>query len=253
MERDRTARTGTADDAYREAFAQFLAGTDEKTNAHAYLRAVVDTMPTRRVFLDVGAADGTTTRHLAPYFERTVCIEPSAPMRRVLARTCPQAEVVAQPVADARVETPADLALVSHVLYYIPREQWTATITRILDWVAPGGVVLVWLQDPDNACMRMVRHLTGCRFDVRDLAGELAALPPGLVERTRLDTVPASYHGRNLEETISVAGFHLSLPGAPPPSREEVETYVRQHFDNGDGTYTIHHDQHVLRIDRPVP
>ncbi|MGW1597972.1 class I SAM-dependent methyltransferase [Streptomyces sp. NPDC002343] len=249
----RDSITGTDDDAYREAFETFLAGSDEKTVTQAYLRQVVDRLPARRVFLDIGAGQGTTTRYLAPFFERTVCVEPSEPMRRALARACPRAEVVAEPVGAARVDARADLALLSHVLYYIPRAEWAATTARVLEWVAPGGVLLVLLQNPDNACMRMVRHFTGHHYDVRELVGELAAFPPGLAGRTELDVVPARYRGRDLEETLAVAGFLLGVPGAPSAPREAVEAYVRRHFGDDDGTYTFRHDQHVLRIERPAP
>lgn len=249
----RACNAGTDDEAYLEALDMFLSGTDEKATTHAYLRRVVDRLPARRTLLDIGAAQGTTTRYLAPYFERVVCVEPSEPMRRALARACPQAEVVAEPVGEARVDARADLALLSHVLYYIPRTQWAVTTARVMEWVAPGGVLLVLLQNPDNACMRMVRHFTGRHFDVRELVGELAALAPGLVGRTGLDVVPARYHGRSLEETLTVADFLLSVPDAPSPTREAVEAYVRRHFDNEDGTYTFRHDQHVLSIERPAP
>lgn len=174
-------------------------------------------------------------------------------MRCALARACPQAEVVAEPVLAARVDARADLALLSHVPYYVPRAQWAATVARAMEWLAPGGVLLIVLQDPDNASMRMVRHFTGQRFDVREIAGGLPALPPGLVGATGLDTVPARYRSRDLEETVTVAGCHLSVPGGPAPRREAVEAYVRRHFSDDDGRYTLRHDQHVLRIIRPMP
>ncbi|MDO0924019.1 class I SAM-dependent methyltransferase [Streptomyces sp. TG1A-8] len=256
MELRRTMEAGdlrTDEDAYLDALGRFFAGTDEKTVTHAYLESIVERLPARRVLLDVGAADGTTTRWLLPYFERTVCIEPSAPMRRVLARTCPQAEVVADPVLEARMDVRADLALLSHVLYYIPRAQWAAAVARIMQWMVPGGVLLVLLQDSDNPCMRMVRHFTGQRFDLKELAGELGTLPPGLVGEIGLDTMPARYRSRDLQETVTVAGFHLSVPGgAPPPTRDAVAAYVRRHFSDSGG-YTLRHDQQVLRIERPMP
>ncbi|UFQ19872.1 class I SAM-dependent methyltransferase [Streptomyces huasconensis] len=240
----------TEEDAYRQAFTRFLAGTDEKSNTHAYLRDMVGRLHARQVFLDVGSADGTTTRYLAPYFERTVCIEPSEPMRRVLQRACPQAEVVGEPVMEARIKARADLALLSHVLYYVPRTQWVATVSRIMRWLAPGGLLLVLLQNPDEACMRMVRHFTGARFDLRELADELAALPPGLISGIELDTVPASYRSSDLDETVATAAFHLSIPGTPAPRREAVEAYVREHLRNREGEYVLRHDQHALRLQR---
>ncbi|WP_221360234.1 class I SAM-dependent methyltransferase [Streptomyces beigongshangae] len=240
------------EDAYREALSRFLAGTDEKTTTHAYLQRIVEQLPARRVLLDVGAADGTTTRHLAPYFERTVCIEPSESMRRALTLACPQAQVVAEPVLQAQVDARADLALLSHVLYYVPRVQWAATVSRIMQWLAPGGLLLVLLQNPDETCMRMVHHFTGLRFDLRELADELAALPPGLIGSITVDTVPARYRSRDLNETVAVADFHLSLPDRASPTREAVEAYVQQHLRDGDGGYVLRHDQHVLRVQRPA-
>ncbi|MFG3015914.1 class I SAM-dependent methyltransferase [Streptomyces cinerochromogenes] len=253
MERQEAVEVGnlrTDEDAYREAFGRFLAGTDEPVRTQAYLRGIVERLPAHRVLVDVGAGDGTTTRHLAPCFGRTVCVEPSESMRRALTRAVPQAEVVAAPVGEARVDARADLALLSHVLYYVPRDQWAATVARVMEWVAPGGVLLILLQDPDSACMRMVRHFTGHRFDLRELADELTALPAGLVGGTGLDVVPACYRSRDLDEAVMVAGFHLSVPGGPPVPREAVEAYVRRHFSDGDGGYAMRHDQHALRVER---
>jgi hypothetical protein len=255
VELRKTAEAGTLrtqEDAYREAYTRFLAGSDEKSATHAYLQDIVEQLPTRRVLLDVGPADGTTTRQLAPHFERTVCIEPSEPMRCALALTCPQAQVLAEPVLEATIDARADLALLSHVLYYVPRAQWVATVSRIMEWLAPGGLLLVLLQNPDEACMRMVHHFTGFRFDLRELANDLTALPPGLLGGMELDTVPARYRSRDLDEVVTVADFHLSIPGGTSPSRDAVKAYIQQHLHDGDGGYVLRHDQHVLRLRRPV-
>ncbi len=260
MEQRETALEGglrTDQDTYHDAFARFLAGTDEKTTTHAYLDQVVNRLPTRRVFIDVGPADGVTTRHVGRFFQHTVCIEPSAPMRQALARTCPDAVVLADPVLQARPGVSADLALLSHVLYYVPRRDWVKTVQRIMEWVEPSGTFLVLLQKPDNACMRMVHHFTGKRFDLEELADELAATSCGLIGDVRLDTVPARYRSTDVDETVAVAGFHLSVPkdhsgNSAPLAREAVKEYVQQHFKTGERDYCINHDQQVLRIERPA-
>lgn len=253
MEPPKTVTAGglrTDEDAYYDAFTRFLANSDEKVTTHAYLDEVVRRLPARRVFLDIGPADGATTRHVGRSFDRTVCVEPSEPMRRALARTCPDAVVLAEPVHRADPGVGVDLALLSHVLYYIPRQEWAATLRRVLGWVEPGGTLLVIQQDPDNACMRMVRHFTGVGFGLRELAGELAAAPDGPTGDLRLESVPAHYRSDDLAETVTVAGFLLSFPGSTPPTREAVEEYVQRHFRTEDGTYRIAHHQEVLRVER---
>ncbi|MFH8294346.1 class I SAM-dependent methyltransferase [Streptomyces sp. NPDC018059] len=243
------------EDAYREAFNLFLAGTDQKTRTHAYLCQVIDRLPTRRLFLDVGPGEGTMTRGIAPRFERTVCIEPNRSMRHALADTCPDAWVLAEPVLQADPGVTADLALLSHVLYYVPRPQWMATVLRIMEWIVPGGLLLVLLEHPDSTCMRMVEHFTGSRFDLGELADELASVPPDLIGDVRLETVPARYRTMERDEAVTVAGFHLGVPstvsgGGAPPARETLDDYVRRHFRDRDGGYTIGNDQHVLHIER---
>lgn len=190
MELEDAGRAGELrceEEAYRHALALFLSGSDEKSRTHAYLDDVVRRMPARRVLLDVGPADGTTTSHLSPFFERTVCIEPSEPMRRALERVCPEALVLAEPVAEAEPGVSADLTLLSHDLYYVPREQWAPTVLRVLDWVEPGG-------------------------------------------------------------TLSVVAYQ---PDAEAPPQEAVAEYVRRHFADPAGGFTMQHAQDVLRIRRP--
>ncbi|WP_320774004.1 class I SAM-dependent methyltransferase [Streptomyces sp. CRN 30] len=260
MEPHRTVPTGglrTDEDAYYDAFTLFLSHSDEKALTHAYFDDVVRHLPARRVFLDVGAGDGVTSRYVGRSFRRTVCVEPSATMRRAIARACPDAEVVAEPVARARPGVLADLALLSHVLYYVPRAEWAATVRRVLGWVAPGGTLLVLMQDPDNPSMRMVRHFTGARFGLADLADELTAADgAGDLGDLRLESVPALYRSADLEETVTVAGFLLSVPAhhrpdhGTEPTRDAVREYARRYFADGDGTYRIDHRQDVLRIRR---
>jgi hypothetical protein len=45
-------------DAYRAAFAVFLAHTDQKTTAFAWLDRLVRTLPARKTFIAAGAATG---------------------------------------------------------------------------------------------------------------------------------------------------------------------------------------------------
>ncbi|MEE1928486.1 methyltransferase domain-containing protein [Streptomyces sp. TRM 70351] len=249
-------RLSVDDPAYREAFEVFLAGTDEKEVTHACLASVARRLPQRRTYLDVGPADGTTTRHLSRLFERTLCIEPGDHMQEPLRRNCPDALVLREPVQEARVRTPVDLALLSHVLYYLPRPQWLPTLLRVLGWVRPAGQAVVLLQNPDNACMRMVRRFTGTRFDLAELAGELREAGSPLVGETRIETLPVRYRTTSLDEAVTVAEFHLSVPelgpGASLPSRSELADYVRRHFAGPQGGFTMPHAQDLLHVTRPA-
>ncbi|MBZ4318309.1 class I SAM-dependent methyltransferase [Streptomyces huiliensis] len=240
--------------AYRRAFDLFLAGSDEKDDIEARLIVLVEGLARRRVFLDVGAGDGRTTARLAPFFERTVAVEPSAAMREGLRRACPGATVVAAPVGRAEPGVRADLVLLSHVLYYLPEEEWPGTLDRVFDWVAPGGTLVVLLQDPDNACMRMVRHFTGARFDLRHATRLLLERQAGRVADRSLETVDNAYRTADPREALEIAEFMINVPVLkdldPLPSRADLAAYVEKHFAQPDGTYAIGHAHDVVRIRR---
>lgn len=242
-----------AGDDYRRAFDLFMAGTDEKAVTHEYLTALVEELPRRTLFLDVGAGDGVTTRHVGQYFERTIAIEPSAPMRQALRRSCPDAVVLTEPIDEVELDARADLALCSHVLYYVPDSAWLGTVRRVLNWVAPGGVLLVMLQNPENDCMRMVWHFTGVRLDLSDLAKRLEQDGDGLVESVAMATLPIRYRSATLADAIDVAEFMINVPALRSrhlPSRQELESYVVRNFSDHEGAICITHTHDILTVRR---
>jgi hypothetical protein len=102
---------------YAGAFETFLTHTDQKTKAIGWLTDFVRGLRSRNLFVDAGAGEGSTTAALAKFFDRTIAIEPNSALRVELARCCPDAEILEAPIVEARIVSPADFVLCSHVLY----------------------------------------------------------------------------------------------------------------------------------------
>ncbi|MFJ6618160.1 class I SAM-dependent methyltransferase [Kitasatospora sp. NPDC091335] len=237
---------------YRRAFELFLAGTDEKPVTHARLGEIASALPHRRVLLDLGAGDGRTTAYLSRSFERTIAVEPSAEMREKLGAACPDALVLPEPLDRARPPEPADLVHLSHVLYYVPAPDWLGTVTRALDWTAPGGTLLVVLQNPESPCMRMAAHFTGVRYDLGPLADRLRERHPE--HDYALETLDLHYRAPGLAEAVAVAEFMVNVADLatldPRPSRAALTAYVQEHFAVPGGGYAIGHTQDMLIVRR---
>jgi len=138
---------GSQSEAYHRAFKVFLDHTDQKANARAWLQDLVRSLLSRRVFIDAGAGNGQVTAWFVPSFERTIAIEPNDSLRDELRRACPSAEVIAEPILEAKPSATADLVLCSHVFYYIERAEWMATLDRLASWLAPGGILVLGTPD----------------------------------------------------------------------------------------------------------
>ena len=133
---------------YARAFEIFLTHTDQKTKTIEWLTSLVNGLRSRGLFVDAGAGEGTITAVLAKLFDRSIAIEPNRALRVELARRCPQAEIVEVPIGEARIASPADFVLCSHVLYYIPQNDWTDTLERLTSWLGAYGVAVVLLGEP---------------------------------------------------------------------------------------------------------
>ena len=124
---------------------------------------------------------------------------------------------------------------------------------RVLNWVAPGGTLLLVLQNSETGCMRMARHFTGVRFDLSDLARRLEQNGNGRVESVAMATLPVRYRSTNLADAIDVAEFMINVPALRSrrlPSRQELESYVVRNFSNPEGAICITHSHDILTVRR---
>ena len=235
-------------EAYKQVFQLFLDHTDQKRNAKRWLHKLVDGLRARQVFIDAGAGNGEVTRAFARAFARTIAIEPNVYLLNQLQEALPTVETIGLPIMAAQPAVQGDLVLCSHAFYYIPQEQWLAHLERLVSWMAPTGVTIVVLQNRDTACMNMLHHFFGHRFELRRTADTFRAKHGDRYEVvTALD--PAHVELPDLGKAYTVAEFMLNLLDfQSTPTRQDVEAYVKTHFATSNGGYRIPVHQDFLQI-----
>jgi ubiquinone/menaquinone biosynthesis C-methylase UbiE len=234
--------------AYKEAFQIFLDHTDQKRNARRWLQQVVDTLPTKRIFIDAGAGNGEVTKAFAGAFARTIAIEPNLYLLKQLQQALPSVEAIALPILTAQSPAQADLVLCSHTFYYIPQDQWLEHLERLVSWMSPTGVTIVVLQNPETSCMNMLHHFFGHRFDLRRTVEAFQCQHRDRY-RVVITTDPAHVDTPDLVKAYAVAEFMLNLlEMAQTPSRREVEAYLEANFKTQDGRYRIPVHQDFIEI-----
>ncbi|MDQ1493237.1 MAG: hypothetical protein QOJ23_5751 [Actinomycetota bacterium] len=234
-------------DDYHQAFGLFLDHTDQKTRANEWLDRMVGSLPLRRTFIDAGAGTGKVTAWLAERFENTVALEPNAALRRELRRACPGIDVRQEAIMDAKPPELAELVLCSHVLYYIPPQEWRAHIEKMASWLSPQGELVIVLQSSDTDCMDMLAHFQHQRFDL-GAAGEHFENEDDGHYRLELENVPAHVTTPDLASAVAIAEFMLNLlPMPEPPTRRALEEYVTDRFAQPGG-YRFSCHQDFLRI-----
>ena len=233
---------------YKHAFQVFLDHTDQKRNANRLLQRLVDDLPSRKVFIDAGAGNGEVTRAFAGAFDRTIAIEPNTYLLTQLQRAIPQANAISTPILSSTPTAQGDLVLCSHTLYYIPAEEWLVHLERLVSWMSPTGITVVVLQNRGTACMTMVEHFFGHRFDLGELADAFRARHG---DRYSVTTTLDPAHVETSEPAVAytVAEFMLNLlPISQPPARRDLEAYVAANFATSNGTHRLSVHQDFLQI-----
>jgi SAM-dependent methyltransferase len=244
----RVREYGSQTEDYHRAFQVFLDHTDQKTNARRRLDELVQTLATRRVFLDAGAGNGQVTSWLAGQFERTIAIEPNPSLCEDLRRACPQADVLPVKIPDARPDARADLVLCSHVLYYVEPGEWQDYLSRMASWLSPAGALVVVLQNSRTDCMRMLEAFLGKSFDLATVARRFEE-EHGRDYRAELEIVPAHVTAPDLATAYVIAEFMLNLlPFQVPPARRALEEYVDAHFRHEGVGYRFSCHQDFLTV-----
>src|SRR5262249_25059430 len=151
---------------YAHTFGTFLTHTDQKTKAIGWLTNFVNGLRSHGLFVDAGAGDGSMTAGLAELFDRTIAIEPNSALRSELARRCPEAEIVEARIGEARIASAADFVLCSHVLYYIPQNDWNDTLERLTSWLGAHGVAVVLFANSNADVIALAREFYGKKIDL---------------------------------------------------------------------------------------
>jgi hypothetical protein len=232
---------------YARAFGTFLTHTDQKAKTIGWLTDLVNGLQSHGLFVDAGAGDGSTTATLGRLFDRTIAIEPNSALRAELARRCSEAEIVVAPIGEAKITSPADFVLCSHVLYYIPQNDWTDTLERLTSWLGAHGAAVVLLGNSNADVIALPRDFFGKNID----------LTPALQEfKARHDDFEILTHTLNcevvvddLESACTLTRFFL---GDYPDWGEtvtlrKVEEYVRSHFTHPRG-YRLSCDQDAVLL-----
>lgn len=151
------------DNEFRNAFSSLVQATDEYTRLIPVIgEEVVPTLSKTDALLDVGSGPGLITGPLSAYFGEVTIIEPD-PIYCLQAaeKILDQGKLVTAyngfwedaPLGDRTF----DLAICSHVLYFVELEKWGHFIDKIMSHLRPGGrlaMILVTRDDNSNAIIR---------------------------------------------------------------------------------------------------
>lgn len=223
---------------YSEAFSCLLRCSSERSVLIPYLREQILQLAKPAVAADWGAGTGNLTDLLNQHCSPTFAIEPSPAMRHILKQRLPRVQVLAGDIATACPPIQVDYALLAHVLYHLPDEQWPALVRRLVKFQAPGGKLVIIMKGKDSGCNLMLERFGAARFD---LLGQLGPLSKQLTNvDIQTEHLQATITTKNYQDTETIARFMMCDRGidefATPPNEADFVDYVKTELWNSSKT-----------------
>jgi len=220
---------------YKDAFETLLRGTNSEFPPDQVCRKLTENLPGYASCVDMGCGVGERTSHLAQRFERTYAVDPHALMCEATAAKVPSAYIMQAKFQDVELPEKVDFALLCHVLYYVPSEEWGASVLRAAAPLKENGTLAVIMKHPDSDCNVMINHFSSSEqrgWDLFRIINDFRRQGEFTIE---ILVLPSHLVTESLEDTEKVARFMLSDRAADSytdggPSEDVFKAYVKKNF-----------------------
>ncbi len=234
-----------SEDYGAEFFPLFLSRTNQKKRASAVFEKLLprpdiakQTRP--QLAVDGGAGGGAMLPDLCRRYQKVRAIEPNHTLGAMIKKDFPEVELMLKTIMDTNIEKEcADLLLLSHILYYIEKNEWEGNLRHGLEWVKPGAQAIVVLQNRNSSYQRMIGQLFGTdlSYDMQPVVWGLADKEPSLDVQFVSDD--AYVESSDPLEMTKIAVFMANL--VPPehlskaklPTWGELQEWVTKNYPPG--------------------
>jgi SAM-dependent methyltransferase len=239
-----------ADDAeYQRQLALFSDCSTEKGIELIKTGMVIETLPGRERFLDIGAGGGHLTIPIAQQFDMTTVVEPNPRQAEIFERRCPDFRIYNDCWTDIDLgDERFDLILCSHVLYYIPEGCWMQTVEKMYCHLSPGGCLIIVMQSPLGEVAEFFNNFTTYDVPILDLTRDIITLYGD--DAVLLEYFQNEIYSESLDDIVDI-GLFLLLDQRFSARMSEIAEYFRVHH-KVNGGYRIKQDE-ILLVIRKLP
>ncbi|MDO8871519.1 MAG: class I SAM-dependent methyltransferase [Methanoregula sp.] len=206
---------------------------------------VIETLPRRERFLDIGAGGGHLTIPIAQQFGMTTIVEPNPCQAEIFQRRCPDFRIYNNCWIDIDLgDKRFDLILCSHVLYYIPEGIWMQTVEKMYRYLSPDGCLIIVMQSPLGEVADFFNSFTTYDVPILDLARDVIDLYGD--DAVLLQYFQNEIYSESLDDVVEI-GLFLLLDQRFDARKSEIAEYFRMHH-KVNGGYLIKQDEILLVI-----
>jgi SAM-dependent methyltransferase len=231
--------------AYQRQLELFSKCSQEKSIELVLAGEVISQLQNTANFLDIGAGTGCLTAIISTFFNDITVIEPNKKQAEHFRRRYPQFHVYEEKWETADLGSKLfDFIFCSHVLYYIPAEQWLDVIRKMYAHLKEKGRIAIVLQSPAGDVARFFRVFSGYDVPVIELWRDLTGIygHQALEVRYFVNEIFAE----TLEDMVSI-GLFLLIDKKFESLADRIAGYFEENHKVAGG-YSLRQDEIMIVI-----
>lgn len=160
---------------YLKTLQLVLKSTHETRNLnHFFLKKIIPIVITKNNLLDIGPGDGSLTSSIAQYFNHLTAVDLNSKilddLSDILSCKTEYAKLPVGILGAQLMPDHYDLAVLSHVLYYIPPEKWFEVVKKTYNSLKQNGILVIALGGDERGKAELIRTFAGVKLGIDQLA-----------------------------------------------------------------------------------
>lgn len=252
---------------YVQALQFFLAHTNEYEVFHPWYVKFLDSLTSKRYFLEIGVGDGSSlTQDTDKYFQLGIAIEKNISLLPAIYKKCQRTCVIGKPIEEVNDQEIIDLLVkhdlsfsynenhdgifdliqLVHFLYYLKEDEWKNLFHRLAEKVRIGGVIFAALQDETSDYFSLYHQFTPYSYNLRKTGEWFQAEFDNWQVTT--EVLPGKVTCRDLVTAQRIAEFMLCyLEFSPLPQRDQITGWIKDALWQEDSDlYVANNPQRII-------
>lgn len=215
---------------YLDTLSFVLSSTHETRNRILFcLNEILPSIPANGSLLDIGPGDGSLTKIIAPHFEHITMVDINHQGLDNVKEMLPSSINITQIIGSvSNIELKSNhynLAVLSHMLYYIDPQLWLGIIKSVYKGLKENGILVIILGGDEQGKAELIQNFGGETLEIDQLA--LQCLNTFGDSNVTLHASDESFVTCTQESMLHILGFMLADANITA-SEDDLNRYITQ-------------------------
>lgn len=215
---------------YLKTLSLVLSSTNETRNRILFfLNEILPLIPVDGSLLDIGPGDGSLTKTLAPHFKHITMVDINHHALNQLKEMLPSSINSTQITGNIlNIDLKSDhynLAVLSHMLYYIKPQLWLGIIKSVYQSLKENGMLVIIMGGDELGKSELIQHFGGEVLEINPLAAQCRNTFG--VSNVSLYASNESFVTCTQEAMLHISGFMLADANISA-SKDDLTRYITQ-------------------------